>query len=142
MFNPKNGIISNMGTIIAIYTFIITLLIAYKQFIYALIGILLIPVFIACRKNFQKKYLEEMKDKIQQAQDDFAAGKKVEPFLNINAEPWQIIELLPGVSRMQAKNLVFQIRRVRKVEKFEEFRKIIGLNPALVEVNKQIVKFD
>jgi hypothetical protein len=112
------------------------------KFLYVFVIILTIPVFFAIVKITRQRHVDSMKNRIQKAQEDFSNNVHFEPFININKEPWQVLELLPGVTRAQAKNLAMQIYEIRKVEKFDEFRKIVGLEKALCEINKKIVKFN
>ncbi|MBQ2984653.1 MAG: FUSC family protein [Candidatus Gastranaerophilales bacterium] len=131
-----------MGTIIAIYTFLVLYFLITHNYLLALIVAPTIFIYFIVRKILKEKHVKNMKIRIAKAQEDFRNDIQFEPFLNINKEPWQVLELLPGVTRAQAKNLAMQIREIRNVKEFDEFRRIVGLDKALCEVNKKIVKFN
>ncbi len=131
-----------MGTIIAIYVFLLIYFLITHNFLFALIVAPTIFIYFAIRKIVKEKHINNMKKKIEKAQDDFRKDIQFEPFVNINKEPWQVLELLPGVTRAQAKNLAMQIKEIRKAKEFDEFRRIVGLDNALCEINKKIVKFN
>ena len=130
-----------MKIVIATCIFIATACIMKHYYLYAVIALAIIPIYFVIRKIALTLHIKNMKKKIDKAQNDFRNNIEFKPFLNINKEPWQVLELLPGVTRAKAKNLVMQISEIRNVEKFEEFYKIIGLESALHEINKRIIKF-
>lgn len=130
-----------MKTVIAICTFLAIAFLIKQYYLFAIIAFAIIPIYFAVEKILLKNHIKNMQGKISKAQEDFKNNIKFKPFLNINEEPWQVLELLPGVTRVQAKNLATQIREIRQVEKFEEFYKIVGLESALHEINKKIIKF-
>ena len=142
IFALKSGNIRFMGTIIAIYTFLVLYFLITHNYLLALIVAPTIFIYFIVRKILKEKHVKNMKIRIAKAQEDFRNDIQFEPFLNINKEPWQVLELLPGVTRAQAKNLAMQIREIRNVKEFDEFRRIVGLDKALCEVNKKIVKFN
>lgn len=142
IFVLKSGNIRFMGTIIAIYTFLVLYFLITHNYLLALIVAPTIFIYFIVRKILKEKHVKNMKIRIAKAQEDFRNDIQFEPFLNINKEPWQVLELLPGVTRAQAKNLAMQIREIRNVKEFDEFRRIVGLDKALCEVNKKIVKFN
>lgn len=130
-----------MRIVIAICIFLATAFLIKHYYLYAIVAVAIIPLYFAAEKVALRAHIKNMQNKIAKAQEDFKKNIKFEPFININEEPWQILELLPGVTRVQAKNLATQIREIRQVEKFEEFYRIVGLESALHEINKKIIKF-
>lgn len=130
-----------MKIVIATCIFLATACIIKHYYLYALVALAVIPAYFLFRKMTLALHIKNMTKKIKKAQDNFTNNIEFKPFVNINKEPWQVLELLPGVTRVKAKNLAMQIREIRQVEKFEEFYKIIGLESALHEINKKIIKF-
>lgn len=123
-----------------VYFFIFLSLIINKLYIYALLSLLLIPIAIYIKKYLENLKTDEYKNKIEYAKKRFEKNKAIEPFLEVNKEPWYIIELIPGVSRVRAKILANTVKKT-KLKSFEEFANLTGLEPALYNLVKTIVKF-
>lgn len=129
-----------MRFLLFLYIFLFLALINHKLYLYAFLSLILIPVAIYIKNYIKNSKIIEYKRKIRKAKKAFKKQKKIEPFLNINEEPWTIIELLPGVTRVRAKILANSVKQ-KKVSTFEEFANICGLEPALYALNKTIIKF-
>ena len=107
-----------------------------------LIVLATIPFFVIGYKTWKNKQIEEYKAKIDEALEKHKRNISFDAFFNINKLPWRVVELLPGVSRFQAKNVTVQIRKIRNIKTFDEFCKIIGLDEQYREINKKIIKFE
>lgn len=130
-----------MNLFFALYTFIIIYLLITKKIVLALIVCATIPFVILIKNLIKRKKINLIKFQIAKAQENHKNNIEFKPFLNINKEPWYILELLPGISTAQAKNLAVQIKTKRKIENFEELCKIVPMNQIAQTINSKIVKF-
>ncbi|MCD7878395.1 MAG: hypothetical protein LUG16_00505 [Candidatus Gastranaerophilales bacterium] len=122
------------------YTFIILLGIIEKNYIVTSIAVLTMPFVIFYFNNEKVKSIINYKRQITRAQKKLAKNKTFEPFIDINKEPWYILELIPGIRRPIAKKLANQVRQ-KQIHTFVEYANFTGLDLPFYEINKRIIKF-
>lgn len=125
----------------SIYTFLIIYFALHKQWVFVAIVCAIIPLCVVVFNLHRKIKINSFKKRIEVAKINCKNNVSFEPFLNINKAPWYIIDLLPGVSSAQAKNIAGQIREARKIKDFDEFSKIISLDVVSLQIINRIVKF-
>lgn len=129
-----------MRFLLYLYVFLFASLLVNKLYLFAVLSLVLVPVAILINRYIKNKRIEEYKNKIEHAKKAFHKHKHIEPFLNVNIEPWSIIELVPGVTRVRAK-IFANIVKKNKAASFEEFANICNIEPALHQLVRTIVKF-
>lgn len=108
-----------MNTIFLIFTFLIFLLIAKKDFLLALFFIILLVFSLYAKKAIKNSRIKQFTTKIEQMKEDEKKGIEIKPIININNECWEIIELLPNVNRLTAKKIANRARE-KNFKSFEE----------------------
>ncbi len=129
-----------MRILLFIYFFLFLSLIINKLYLYAILSLLIIPLAIYINKYRKESKVREYTKKIKRAKKAFKKKKHIEPFINVNEEPWNIIELIPGVTRVRAKIFANSVKKTQ-VKNFNEFANICNIEPALYSLVQTIVKF-
>lgn len=123
-----------------LYIFLFICLMINKLYLFAALSLIFIPVAILISKYMKKKRVAVYKKKIENAKLAFSQHKKIEPFLNINKERWEVLELIPGVTRIRAKIFANDVKK-KKVTSFEEFANICNIEPAYYSLIRTFIIF-
>lgn len=129
-----------MRFLLYLYVFLFSSLIYNRLYLAAVLSLVLIPIAILINRYIKNQRVKDYKDKIENAKKAFTKHKHIEPFLNVNKEPWTIIELVPGVTRVRAKIFANLVKKT-KAANFEEFANICNIEPAFQPIARMIVKF-
>ena len=99
-----------MGLLVTIYSFLIVYFIVDKKYDF-LIGVLIsIPVVILICLAVKKIKIGGYTKKIKDIKEGKIKNPK--PFINVNKKvEWYILELIPGISRLNAKKIENRIRK-------------------------------
>ena len=124
-----------------IYAFLIIFLTTQKRYIFALCVILTLPVVIGIYFGFKKYQIKKYKNLIENAKKSLADNKEVTPFININYAPVYILELIPGLRRIDALKIHNMQNKNKRIENFVEYANLTSLPLAFYEINKRIIIF-
>lgn len=130
-----------MSILIAVYTFLICWFVLSQMYLAAIITVLTIPFTVLFFKLRKILLIKKYRDKVELAKENFKNGIDFEPFINANTMPWYVLDLIPGVTRVMAKKLANHVKRNDKIKDFREFADFCGLEIALYELVKKIIKF-
>ena len=129
-----------MGLLVTIYSFLIVYFIVDKKYDF-LIGVLIsIPVIILICLAVKKIKIGGYTKKIKNVKEGKIKNPK--PFINVNKKvEWYILELIPGIKRVKAKQVENRIRKRQKFKDFIEFANFCEIDPVYYEVIKKIITF-
>ncbi len=125
---------------VALYVFFFGVLIYLKQYLIAVLLIVLLPVIFYAASVIKKSEIKKYTEKIDKAKIENMKHIEIEPFINVNKAPWYILDLIPTVTTANAKIAALRIQK-NKVKDFEEFSNLIGIQPVMKDFARKIVKF-
>lgn len=131
-----------MGPVIAIYSCLIVYFLIEKQYDYLFAVLISIPFIILIYFAYKKIRIKNIQIKIEKVKEDIKNSKESTPFININKrEKWYILELIPGISRLNAKKIENRIRKRQGFKDFVELANFCNLDIPHYEAVKRIIKF-
>ena len=129
-----------MKLITFIYTALIIYFIIERKFDFLLYTAISLPfAILLIRLNFSLS-IKKYKKLIKKAEENIKNNVEVLPFLPVNHVKWQIIELIPGVSRAAAKMTANRAGK-QKFKDFTEFANFTKLEEYAYPLCKKILKF-
>lgn len=107
----------------------------------ALLFLLGIPAVFFAKNILLKQKIALTKLKVNKAKEDFKNDIEFKPFINVNTSCYEILELIPGISRPRAKEIRTRALEGKYIKDFTEFANLTGLEIELYELVKKIITF-
>ena len=125
-----------MNFIYFIMVFGLLVSIINKNYLLAGIFAICLPLALLSIKLYKKNKIKRFEEKIKETKELEEKGQEYTPFINLNYEPWEIIQLIPNMDRLSAKKIANRAR----TKKFKTINEVIEFANLNAYTNKYLVK--
>lgn len=105
-------------------------------------AVLVTVPFLVLFFNIKKKAsINSYAEKIKKAKENLENNVEFTPFIDANKVQWYILELIPGISRIDAKRVYNFAKHKENFKDFKQFANFVSLELPFINLAEKILKF-